>query len=144
MTPPHMCALVLPLCCSALDAPAGVFNLRTLRHLLLWRALSCHALSCHITGPLQGAELAPYMRLDTDLPGFTARAFSPDGRELLALSSDQRLERFDLASGHVLQQVEQVGAQAGWARLAGQGWLGKHIQPSPHALMHPPCLQPEL
>lgn len=68
------------------------------------------ALSDHGAARVQGPELAPYMRLDTELPGFTALAFSPDGRELLALSSDRRLERFDLASGHVLQQVEQVRA----------------------------------
>ncbi|KAF5836714.1 WD40-repeat-containing domain protein [Dunaliella salina] len=51
------------------------------------------------------STLEPYMRIETDTPVFKSIAFSADSKELWAVAETNRLDRYELLEGQLLQQV---------------------------------------
>ncbi|GLI66011.1 hypothetical protein VaNZ11_009714 [Volvox africanus] len=57
-----------------------------------------------------GKSLEPFMRIETDAEAYVKLAFSSDSKELWALASCRRLDRYELADGHVVQQIFEVSS----------------------------------
>mmetsp|Transcript_2561 Transcript_2561/g.6727 ORF Transcript_2561/g.6727 Transcript_2561/m.6727 type:complete len:950 (+) Transcript_2561:248-3097(+) len=55
--------------------------------------------------------LEPYMRIETDVAAFTQIAFDPAATELMGVTKDRRLERYDIVSG------KKVGSTTGLHRI---------------------------
>eukprot|EP00798_Chlamydomonas_sp_ICE-L_P014445 gene14445-20453_t len=53
-------------------------------------------------------SLEPYMKIETDADAFTALAFGASGEDLWALTSTNRLDRYELREGQLIQQVESA------------------------------------
>jgi hypothetical protein len=56
-------------------------------------------------------NLEPYMRIETDVTTFTQISFDPAATELLGVTDDRRLERYDIVSG------KKVGSITGLHRI---------------------------
>ncbi|KXZ51899.1 hypothetical protein GPECTOR_11g332 [Gonium pectorale] len=57
-----------------------------------------------------GDTLEPYMRIETDAAAYIRLAFSPDCKELWALTAGRRLDRYELTDGYLVQQVHEVSS----------------------------------
>ncbi|GLC33983.1 hypothetical protein PLESTB_000825300 [Pleodorina starrii] len=55
-----------------------------------------------------GKSMEPFMRIETDAEAYVKLAFSPDSKELWALASCRRLDRYELTDGHLVQQILDV------------------------------------
>lgn len=53
-------------------------------------------------------SLEPFLKIETDIPGFSHLGFSADGSQLWSVTDDQRLECFELTTGGILQHVAGV------------------------------------
>ncbi|GIL93850.1 hypothetical protein Vretimale_214 [Volvox reticuliferus] len=57
-----------------------------------------------------GKSLEPFMRIETDAESYVKLAFSSDSKELWALASCRRLDRYELADGNLVQQIFEVSS----------------------------------